>query len=153
MSAAGSADVPELDWLAAAGRLRVLADIHATVELERALASLGADPALAGTAAPDVILGARIVVVAAAGTTIAVAEPSTEGRLAATLVRHGEGFAGRYVLAPTALREVRQIARARSVLMSNPADGPFGPQVLVLGGSIAGPHLLLVDPAAVPSGR
>ena len=58
MSGAGTAHEPELGWLAAAGRARVLADIQATVELERALASLGADPQLAGTAALDRILGA-----------------------------------------------------------------------------------------------
>ena len=153
MSGPGAADEPELDWLAAAGPVRVLADIHGTVELERALASLGADPLLAGTAAQDAVLGARVVVVAADGRTVALAEPSTEGRLAATLARHGEGFAGRYVIAPVALVEVRRIARASRVLLSSAADGPFGPQVLVLGGAIAGPHLLLVDAAAVPSRR
>ena len=151
MSGAGTAHEPELGWLAAAGRIRVLADIQSTVELERALASLGADPQLAGAAALDGILGARVVLVAAGGATVAVAEPSTEGRLAATLARHGEGFAGRYVLAPVALADARRIARASGVLVSSAADGPFGRELLVLGGPVAGPHFLLVDAAAVPS--
>jgi len=133
----------------------VLAPIWATVELERALGDLGTVPDEAGAAAlvdgavEDPLLGARVIVVPSDvdGLRIALAEPSTEGRLAATLVRNGEGPAGRYVLAPFGLAVVKARAAAAGLVVSSPAGGPFGPAVLVLGGPIAGPHLILVDPA------
>ena len=87
---------------------RPLARIWATVELERALADLGADPALAAGALDDPLLGARVVVVDATdgGPAIALAEPSTEGRLALALARHGEGPAGRYLAVALGLAAV-----------------------------------------------
>ena len=164
-------------WLGDAGRsLRTLAVIWATVELERARAELtNLEPASTGSAAADLaaiaiedpLLGARVVVLPAAGdgVPVALAEPSTEGRLAATLARHGEGPAGRYVLAPAGLATVRSLAAAAGIPISGPAIGPFGRSVLVLAGRVAGPHLILagrhlilvdppgilVQPAAVPS--
>ena len=161
-------DQPSLAWLGSDPDLaRPLAVIWATVELERALADLasgtdavadqasgeGSVSANAGSAAAeDPLLGARVVVVPSAGDepAIALAEPSTEGRLAGTLARHGEGPAGRYVLARADLEAIRLRAAAANVAISRPELGPFGLEVLVLG-PVGGPHLILVDPAAVPS--
>ena len=98
------------------------------------------------------MLGARVVLVTDDdGTLIAVAEPSTEGRLAAVLARQGEGPAGRYVVAPVGIAALRPLAAAAGVTLSAPVDGPFGPSVLVATGPIGAPILVLVDLAAVPS--
>ena len=152
---------PSLAWLRPSGRdLRPVARIWATVDLERALADLGgggsegAAPELGSAArqSMDPLLGARVVVVTDDdGTLIAVAEPSTEGRLAAVLARQGEGPAGRYVRAPVGIAALRPLAAAAGVTLSAPADGPFGPSVLVAAGPIGAPIVVLVDPAAVPS--
>lgn len=153
---------PSLAWLGEdGGALRTLAEIWATVDIERALADFGRVGFGAGLdgaeldtpAIDDPLLGARVAVVRTGvdGTRVAVAEPSTEGRLAATLARHGEGRAGRYVLSPVGLDTVRVRAAAAGVAISRPAVGPFGPAVLVVAGSVAGPHLILVDPLAAPA--
>jgi hypothetical protein len=150
-----------LEWLAASDEapLRTLAVIWATVELEQAVRAAGT-PSVDVRAIEDPLLGARVVIAAttAAGDPVALAEPSTEGRLAATLARHGEGRAGRYVLAPMSIDTIRNRAAAAGRAVSRPAGGPFGPAVLVLGGPVEGPHLILVpgdpvaaDRAAVPS--
>lgn len=159
---------PSLAWLGAAGGSpRTLAEIWATVELERAMVDLGhSEPGrnepwsgLDGDIIEDPLLGARVAVVATGdgADRIAVAEPSTEGRLAATLARHGEGPAGRYVESPVGLRELRVLAAAAGITLSRAENGPFGPSVLVAA-AVAGPHVILVDPgqaradrAAVPS--
>ena len=140
-----------LSWLGP-DATRSLARIWATVELERALADLGADPATAAAALDDPLLGARVVVVAAAdgGPDIALAEPSTEGRLALTLARHGEGPAGRYLQVEIGLESVAARANAAAVAVSRPAVGPFGRSVLVLGRPADGSAIvILVEPAAV----
>lgn len=141
-----------LGWLLAGGadEPRLLAEIQATVELERALVALGASPELAADAVDDPLLGARVVALDEA---IVLAEPSTEGRLAATLARHAEGVAGRYVEVPVRLDEVARRAAAAGVALTRPATGPFGREVLVLGGPTAGPHLVLVERRTVPSPR
>lgn len=125
---------------------RVLAEIWATVDLERALHELGTTGEVLRD---DPLLGAAVRLVRREpGPPIALAEPVTEGRLAASLARFGEGPAGHYVVAPGDLpAETRELA-GRGVHVSRPADGPFGRSVLVLGGPVAGPHLVLVDPAA-----
>lgn len=143
-------DEASVAWLGPGG-VTLIAPILATVDLERALRDLGV-PAPRCPPSPDSLLGARIAVVDAprAGR-LAVAEPSTEGRLAAALARHGEGPVGRYVRTPVGLDEVRLRAAAAAIPLSRPAVGPFGRSVLVLGGPVTGPYLILVDPAAVPS--
>jgi hypothetical protein len=150
-----------LDWLAdIGGRTRHLADIVATVDLERALADLRGDGVGGGqqlvTGRPDAVedplLGARVVVLTTeAGAQIALAEPSTEGRLAGTLARHGEGRAGAYWRVPVDLDVVRAAAAEAHVALSPAASGPFGRSVLVLGERFAARHAILVEPAAVPS--
>jgi hypothetical protein len=138
---------------AVAGQAPVeLARIWATVDLDRTLASLGIEPG-AGTAMADVLLGARVLVLPSGpdGSSLAVAEPITEGRLAATLARHGEGPAGRYLAVTDGLRMARDRAAATGVAVSRVEDGPFGPSMLLLIGPVSGPHLILCEPAAVTS--
>jgi hypothetical protein len=150
---------PSLAWLVPpGGPLRALADIWATVDLERALADLrrGAMPTgPVGHVQDDPLLGARVVVASTGedGVPVAIAEPSTEGRLAATLVRHGEGLAGRYLRSPVALDTLHALAAEAGVLVSRPAIGPFGAGVLVLTGSVAGPHVILVEPRSIEADR
>ena len=60
-------------------------------------------------------------------------EPSTEGRLAASLARHGEGPMAIWLEGPTG-----------TVRRSIAAAGPFGTEVLLLDGPIHGPHRLVV---------
>ncbi|HEU4572700.1 MAG TPA: hypothetical protein VFR93_08425 [Candidatus Limnocylindrales bacterium] len=145
----------DLGWLssgasgAAAEPVR-LAEIYATVELERALEALGESASHAAAAVDEPLLGARVVRLESG---VALAEPSTEGRLAATLARHGEGRAGRYLEVPVPLKDVARRAAAAGVSVSRPAPGPFGREVLVLGGPVSGPHTLLVERRTVPSPR
>jgi hypothetical protein len=126
-----------------------LATIWATVDLERTLAQRHLPVTVS---AIDTLLGARVVVVLGAelGPPVAVAEPSTEGRLAATLARHGEGPAGRYVAVTDDLGRAGDRARTAGIALSRLGDGPFGPSMLVLTGSATRPHLILCNPA-VPS--
>ena len=153
-----------LAWLGAgAGRLRILAEIWATVDLERSVAGLRTATASAGAnadpgssdplqAADDPLLGARVLVLMTDdGRQIALAEPSTEGRLAGTLARHGEGHVGAYLEAPVDLDVVGARAAAAHVPLSRPAIGPFGRSVLVMQGTGSSRHLILVERPAVPS--
>lgn len=144
---------PGLAWLGQDAAARPLATIWATVDLERALRDLGVDGE--GPAAPDPVrdplLGARVVVLETTDGTLAVAEPVTEGRLAATLARHAEGPRGRYVGVALAPSELAERAVAAGVRLSRTATGPFGPAVIVLGGRIGDPDVILVPSAAVPS--
>jgi hypothetical protein len=134
-----------------------LATIVATVELERVLADLGQAASDAAGAAVDPLLGAAVVLVDdPAGGRLALAEPVTEGRLAATLARHGEGPCGRYLGLPAsspadALEAFRRRAATAGVAVSRVEAGPFGSSVLVLSGSVTGPHLIVADHRPVPS--
>jgi hypothetical protein len=124
----------------------------ATVELDRAVIELGTALHIpAGefiTADDDGLLGARCRVAMASlagGQTLVVLEPSTEGRLAATLARVGEGPAAIWwavedLSAPTA------IARVAGAALSPERTGPLGIERLLLGGPIHGPHRLLLGP-------
>ena len=84
--------------------------------------------------------------------TIVLLEPSTEGRLAASLARDGEGPCAVYLGTPGPLQAWLRAARERGVGTSAIRPGPLGPSALVLGGATAGPHLVLVDPPPFPSG-
>ena len=115
----------------------------ATVEIERAAGQVGGEFA---PAEPDGLLGAF----AALRERVVLLEPSTEGRLAATLARHGEGPAAIYLRAPE--RDLRHaVARAsrHGLRFSRPAPGPLGRSVLLLGGPIWGPHVLLLGSATI----
>jgi hypothetical protein len=144
----------DLGWLGGAGDApaepRLLAEIHGTVDLERALGELGEPAARAGETLDDPLLGARVLVLAPG---LVLAEPATEGRLAASLARHDEGLHGRYLEAPASLAEVARRAAAAGIAVSRPASGPFGREVLVLGARIGDRHVILVEPRSVPSPR
>jgi len=131
------------------------AELWATVDLERTLAELGLEglAAAVADARRDALLGARVLIVPVGSDQPrrAIAEPTTEGRLAATLARHGEGPAGRYLAVGDDLDRARARATAAGIPVSRIEVGPFGPSMLVLIGPVSGPHLILCDPAAVPS--
>lgn len=116
----------------------------ATVELDRAareLSHLLAAGTAFSPAASSVILGARCRSgpAAEAGLWIALLEPDTEGRLAGTLARSGEGWAASWE--PAGASGARRLSAER--------PGPFGPERLVLGGPFGSPHRFVVE--AVPS--
>jgi hypothetical protein len=119
-----------------------------TVESERAEREL-ADAFGAGLGAfrdapDDRILGGRCRIAAGgpAGV-IAVLEPSTEGRLAETLARLGEG--------PAVVWFVLEVAPTDRT--STPATGPFGPERLVGRSARDGRHVLLLadEPGTIPT--
>ena len=98
----------------------VVARIWQTVDVERTLAHLGlpAEPI-----ADDEVLGARGVLVRPPqDPPLVIVEPSTEGRLAAALARHGERDAGMYVAPAGGTAE----ARSAGLLIIGAGPGPFG---------------------------
>ena len=124
----------------------------ATVELDRAERAFA--EAFAGSigaledAPDDILLGARcrLIRMGAPGVPIVILlEPFTEGRLAASLARHGEGPAAIWVRADPS-QAVAAAARRPEPAMrwSIAAPGPFGTEVLLLDGPPSGPHRLLV---------
>ena len=128
---------------------RVLGLGWATVDTERSanefrMGIAGSGPFEPG---PDVeSIGARCAVgrplrsSATQGTVrIVLVEPITEGRLAATLARRGEGPAAVWI----AVEDPRP-----DLVVSRVSTGPFGPERLVIGGPLGGPHLLIVSGAA-----
>ena len=121
----------------------VLAVIWATVDTERVLAGIDLP---ADELPDDELLGASVRLIRPPDEApIALLEPRTDARLAGTLARHGEGPAGRYVVAADGLAHVARRAAAAGIAVSRPEDGPFGAEVLVLADATAGPHLLLVE--------
>ena len=127
----------------------------ATVELDRAerelLGSAGpaseAAPSVAAAGAPpltDTILGAhaRRLQLPGGDELVVLLEPSTEGRLAAALARHGEGYLVRYLLARAG---APALARAGGFQLTAAARGPLGEECLVLGGPREGPFIVLVE--------
>jgi hypothetical protein len=157
MTAQESAPPPDLrvigeELLAEAfieGVWRLAAVGWATVDLERAADEFeGRWPALRFIDADqsDRLLGAHLRVARAdvqlkglEAIALVLLEPSTEGRVAASLARFGEG--------PTAVWIAPELAVGDRVepRTSVPFDGPFGSERLVLGGPISGPHVLLLD--------
>ena len=118
----------------------------ATVELERAerelCAALGLSADDFGPAASSIVLGARCRIAPGVlndALALVLLEPETEGRLAATLARLGEGPAVVWLVP-----ESRGSAVSAGVTTAAVRPGPFGPERLVLGGPIHGPHRLLV---------
>jgi len=140
-------------------RLRLAGVAWSTVELDRAERDLGMwldSRETAGPSVADPLLGARTRVRSAPdlpGGRLVFAEPSTEGRLAASLARDGEGPCALYLEPTGGLAGWRATARSRGAAVSRREPGPCGPQVLALGGPVAGPHLLLVETVVPSSGR
>ena len=119
----------------------------ATVELDRAeeevrgaFGELG-DPEVS-TPPDSRVLGARCRLLRFGDVrSVLLLEPSIEGRLAAGLARHGEGFLARYLLV-----DVGGVERARQArfTLSSEGRGPFGPERLVIVGPRSGPFLVIV---------
>ena len=123
-----------------------------TVELDRAEQELAewltGEPADPADDRPEPLLGARARLRGTdgiPGDTIALLEPSTEGWLARSLARDGEGPCGLFLWPREGLDGWQASARTRGVRLGTRADGPFGTSLLVLDGNVAGPHLILVD--------
>jgi hypothetical protein len=155
------ADATDDDELTATTRPLRLAGLGwATVELDRAADELGMwlgeAPDPDAPDAPDPLLGARSRVRDAGGLpgdAVLLLEPSTEGRLAASLARDGEGPAALYLRPAAGLRAWTAEARSRGVTLSARRVGPLGGSVLVAGGPVAGPHLVIVDAPAARASR
>lgn len=119
----------------------------ATVELDRAAAEF-APLLVPGTvfadATPSEHLGAwcrigRVRPGAAEADIVILLEPFTEGRLAATLARHDEGWRATWVTTP----------EPADLALSVERPGPLGPERIVLGGPVTGPHRLVVAAATL----
>jgi hypothetical protein len=129
----------------------------ATIDFDRAIADLSVELALPpgafAAAADDVALGARCLVAsgALAGSRgpldLVLLEPSTEGRLAATLARSDEGPAAAW-LATDDLPGATLAWRRAGTTVAAPRDGPLGRASLLLDTPIHGPHRFLVQRAA-----
>jgi hypothetical protein len=78
-------------------------------------------------------------------------EPATEGRVAASLARDGEGPCALYLWPTVGLDPWLGEAAGRGVTTGVLREGPFGPQVL-LTGSPSGPHVILVSGSSPVSG-
>jgi hypothetical protein len=128
----------------------------ATVELERAAEDLDAAFVRAGMPKPawspgprDDLLGASAWVSHEWWPTwgpdeppsIVLLEPDTEGRVAATLARFGEGVGAVYV----APRPDDEASRADPARLGRPAAGPLGAGRLVLARPAWGPNVIVLD--------
>jgi len=116
-----------------------------TVDMDRAVLDLAGDLGIAPEAFVDGVacqaLGARCRVaerVLLGGLSLAMLEPATEGRLAATLARLGEG--------PAVVWYATDAASDAGPIPWRP--GPFGLERLVPGDPVHGPHRLLIRPGA-----
>jgi hypothetical protein len=116
----------------------------ATVEIERAERELDAAIGHGGSwanAPRDALLGARAAVYRPSAVDrplVVVLEADTEGRLAASLARHGEGVAATYV---TALPGTVLGAGAFGI----PAGGPLGRGRRLARGGIGEPSIIVLD--------
>jgi hypothetical protein len=127
----------------------------ATVELERAEAEIRAGWPTRMTsaieAAPSVVLGATARLLAPPGPgwpSVVLLEPIREGRLAATLARHGEGWAVAWWDSG-----VDPAAHQPDLALGAPHEGPVGIERLIGGAGAppSGPHHLLRGPATIRS--
>jgi hypothetical protein len=122
----------------------------ATVELDRAEEEVRATLATAHEDlryariedAPDErVLGARCRLLRYGGDRdMLLLEPSTEGRLAAALARHGEGSLALYLVVDAGAPER---ARRAGFRLSSAGSGPLGQERLIVVGPASGPFLLL----------
>jgi len=141
----------------AAGPLALVGVAWATVELDRADRELAQWLAPAADEPGEAIephLGARVRTRATTdlpGERVVLAEPATEGRLAASLARDGEGPCVLYLRPAGGLEAWLAAARARGTAVSRVAAGPFGRSVLVPGAAVAGPHVIVVEGSPLSS--
>jgi hypothetical protein len=128
----------------------------ATVDLDRAeqevVLARGWPPA--APAPDDLPLGAttRIARSPDGTETIVLLEPSTEGRLAASLARHGETFLVDYLVVDGPLAAAVGASREQRLTLSTLSSGPFGPERLVAGSPAWGRHLILAAREQEPDG-
>ena len=121
----------------------------ATLELDRAAdeiaRTIGAGHnAVVRPGPDDELLGARTrLLECEPGVRIVLLEPKTEGRIAASLVRFGEGVVAEYVIVEDELERVASRVGKAGLGLSTEADGPFGRQRLVAPGRAWGAHLIL----------
>jgi hypothetical protein len=141
-------------------RLSLAGIAWCTVELDRAEAELEpwllpADRAMGDGDGPvDPHLGARTRrrrTAVLPGRAIVFAEPSTEGRLAASLARDDEGPCALYIAPSAGLAAWVAEARRRAVTVSARRPGPLGEAAILPGRVMAGPHLLMVEAVAMPA--
>jgi hypothetical protein len=133
-------------------RLRVIATGLATLDLDEAEQRARATVALRAVtgAADDLLLGARCrIVLVEEGPSLVLLEPITEGRLAASLARYGQEPVVSYMTTLVAGEDVVRPAGVAAIRLSPPTPGPLGVSRLVLGGPAWGPHVVLVESAAV----
>ena len=112
-----------------------------TVELERAARELASRGPFTSAAARDVGLGATAVRSPLADRSrpaLVLLEPDTEGLLAASLARFGEGVLVAW-LGPLDRADVDDTPR-----LGPPRAGPLGPARLVVGLPAWGPHVLVL---------
>lgn len=118
---------------------RAVAVGWATVESERAEAelvrALGDRIGAFADAPGDHLLGARCRIASGGPAAfLTILEPATEGRLAGSLARLGEGPVAVWFTLDRGLQDEQ----------SAPADGPFGPERLLGGGPRDGRHVFLL---------
>jgi hypothetical protein len=133
-------------------RLKVIGTGLATVDLDQGEERARATVAYrAVTGAPDdLLLGARCrIVTVEKGPSLILLEPITEGRLAASLARYGQEPVVSYMITLVPGEDVVRPAAAAGIRLSPPTPGPLGLSRLVLGGPAWGPHVILVESAAV----
>jgi hypothetical protein len=132
---------------------RLLALGWATVDGERAAAMAAG---MRWTAVPrDALVGARALLgdareIGAAtwgrwdAAAILLLEPDTEGRVAASLARHGEGPAVLYVGLPVPAVAAARARLARLGVRVASGLGPFGSELAITGTPASGPTLVIV---------
>ena len=136
--------------------VRPIAIGWATVEMDRAVGELtvalglGVDQPFRPAPRSDA-LGTSCRVAAAVlphGGSLVVLEPDTEGRLAGSLARFGEGLVAAWLSVPTLEAGLAAMGRA-NFTVSPERDGPFGGERLITGrlDTLPGRHLLLVPRA------
>jgi hypothetical protein len=133
-------------------RLRVIGTGLATLDLDQAeerARAIIAHRAITD-AADDALLGARCRIVSVdEGPSLLLLEPITEGRLAASLARYGQEPVASYMATLVPGEDVLAAAAMAGISLSPSTPGPLGMSRLVLGGPAWGPHVILVESAAV----
>ncbi len=117
----------------------------ATVDTERIASQQGLHVV---PAAPDLVLGARASDALGPGIArihLLILEPRTEGRVAASLARWGEGPVALYLRPSAGLAAARDRVLAGGGRVTSTAAGPFGRSFAVAEGPAWGPHLVIVE--------
>ncbi len=81
---------------------------------------------------------------------VVLLEPSTEGRMANTLARHGESWCATWTVADADAADADPAGpTVTPTRTTSERGGPFGPERLILDSSFGGPHHLLVRAATI----